>query len=219
MDGLGTLLELQEPWLALMATLAEDGIEIDQPCAERAFRAEIAYYVAHHLEGFDDESLEGLRARCAQVLHSELPSTVSQALSSERTLEVMLSCLRFTVFGDVRPTLCALRQRGETLIVVSNWDVSLHRLLDSLELSPLLDSIITSAEAGKPKPSGEIFQAALEQAGVHPGQALHVGDSLANDVMGALAAGITPVLLRRNGAIEGSPSGVRVIHSLAELLA
>jgi FMN phosphatase YigB (HAD superfamily) len=56
---------------------------------------------------------------------------------------------------------------------------------------------------------------------------VHVGDSLAEDVEGARAAGIEPVLLVRSGGSGGSgwsgrsgspvPSGVRVIRSLREL--
>jgi len=44
---------------------------------------------------------------------------------------------------------------------------------------------------------------------------VHVGDSLEEDVVGARAAGIEAVLLRRDG--RPGPSGVRTIASLAEL--
>jgi FMN phosphatase YigB (HAD superfamily) len=52
-----------------------------------------------------------------------------------------------------------------------------------------------------------------------PAQAAwHVGDSLEADVEGARGAGVTPVLLARDGAAEGEASpGVRRIASLAEL--
>jgi FMN phosphatase YigB (HAD superfamily) len=43
---------------------------------------------------------------------------------------------------------------------------------------------------------------------------LHVGDSLSEDVAGARASGISPLLLRRDGTQE---PGVRTITSLAEL--
>ena len=45
-----------------------------------------------------------------------------------------------------------------------------------------------------------------------------MGDSVEHDVRGALAAGIRPVLLRREGAEpEGLPRGVPVLASLARL--
>jgi putative hydrolase of the HAD superfamily len=44
---------------------------------------------------------------------------------------------------------------------------------------------------------------------------VHVGDSPSQDVAGAVAAGIRPVLLRRDGAHHGDPPAT--IASLAEL--
>jgi putative hydrolase of the HAD superfamily len=88
-------------------------------------------------------------------------------------------------------------------------------VLDRAGLAPLLDRILTAAELGVRKPSGEIFMRALAVAGVGPQEAVHVGDSLEEDVAGARAAGIEAVLLRRDG--RPGPSGVRTIASLAEL--
>ncbi len=53
---------------------------------------------------------------------------------------------------------------------------------------------------------------------------MHVGDSLEHDVLGARAAGVAPVLLRRAGgssvdADAARRDGVPVIASLAGLLA
>jgi putative hydrolase of the HAD superfamily len=68
---------------------------------------------------------------------------------------------------------------------------------------------------GARKPSPEIFTAALSMADAAPEQALHVGDSIEEDVAGARRAGIEAVLVRRHGG--ASPPGVRTISSLAEL--
>jgi putative hydrolase of the HAD superfamily len=118
--------------------------------------------------------------------------------------------------------LRAARERGLTLVVVSNWDVSLHDVLDAIGLAPLLDGVLTSAEVGSAKPAPAIFARALELAGVGPGEALHVGDSVEHDVAGAHAAGIEPLLLVRDGAAPAPPplplAGVRTIASLRPLL-
>ena len=74
---------------------------------------------------------------------------------------------------------------------------------------------MTSAEAGAAKPAAAVFERALEFAGAGPAEAVHVGDSFANDVEGALAAGIRPVLVARGPA--PAPPGVAVVGSLAEL--
>jgi putative hydrolase of the HAD superfamily len=220
LDGLGTLLELQPPSPLLESQLRDLHIEITPEQARRAFGAEIAYYVEHHLEGFDCESLAALRTRCAGVLHTALPAAVGDAISGAQLLAVMLDCLRFTVYSDVVSTLGRLRERGRALIIVSNWDISLHQVLRVTGLSELLDGAVTSAEVGQPKPGPAIFEQALDLAGVTARQAMHVGDSLANDVHGALAMGIKPVLLRRAGStVSRVPAGTRAIDSLTELLA
>jgi putative hydrolase of the HAD superfamily len=129
----------------------------------------------------------------------------------------LLASLRFTLYPEVRMALARYRERGLGLVVVSNWDISLHAVLGSLGLRPLLDGIVTSAESGSRKPSPIIFEQALRLLGVSPAHALHVGDSIDEDVGGARAAGIEPVLVSREGA--PGPVGVRTISGLDPALA
>ena len=148
------------------------------------------------------------------MLRAELPAAGLE-LELDPLVDALLASLRFTAFADVRPALIAARAGGRRLVVVSNWDVSLHGVLRALELEPLLDGILTSAGAGARKPAPAIFEQALALAGAPPEQAIHVGDSLEEDVAGARAAGIEPVLVRRDGG--PTVDGVRTISSLAEL--
>lgn len=65
------------------------------------------------------------------------------------------------------------------------------------------------------KPHREIFEKALEVSGCSGSEAVHIGDSYSADVQGAMAAGIRPVLLQRQGG-EGY-DGVTCIRSLSEI--
>jgi putative hydrolase of the HAD superfamily len=219
LDGLGTLVALEAPWPALVEQLREaHGVKLAPAAAERAFRAEIAYYRAHHHEGRDAQALEDLRRRCAEVLRTRLPAEVGEALSTAQLTTAMLAALRFTTYPDVSTALAALRARGLALIVVSNWDVSLPAVLRGVGLEEMVDAVVTSAQVGSPKPDQAIFDAALALARVAPNRAVHVGDSIEHDVRGSLAVGIHPVLLRREDAEPGQPPpGVPTIASLAEL--
>jgi putative hydrolase of the HAD superfamily len=213
LDALGTLLALEPPAPRLRVELADRfGLEVSESEAERAISAEITYYRAHLDEGRDPASLEALRRRCAEVLLSALPA---DGLELDALVDALLASLRFNPFADVRPALAAARSRGQRLVVVSNWDASLHGVLRALELEPLLDGVLTSAEAGARKPAPAIFDHALALVGAGPEQAIHVGDSLEEDVAGARAAGIEPVLVRRDGG-PAAP-GVVTISSLDEL--
>ncbi len=214
LDALGTLVALAPPAPRLRVELAERfGLAVTEEQAASAIGAEIAYYRAHLDQGRDPASLAVLRGRCAEVVRSALPGAAG--IESDRMVEALLASLRFTAFADVRPALLAARARGQRLVVVSNWDVSLHDVLRELGLEALLDAILTSAEVGARKPAPLMFERALELAGADRAQTIHVGDSLKDDVAGARAAGIEPVLVCRDGA-DPVPE-VRTISSLSEL--
>jgi putative hydrolase of the HAD superfamily len=213
LDALGTLVELQPPAPRLQRLLGQLGFEVSEERAAAGFAAEIAYYLDHHLEGSDPERLERLRDRCAEEMRRalELPE-----LDHATARRAMLEALEFRRYPDVLPALAELRERGLTLVIVSNWDCSLPEWLRPAGITELVDGVVTSAEVGAPKPDPRVFERALAIAGVAAVEALHVGDKLDNDVEGAGAAGVRAVLLQREGE---PPAGVEAIRSLRELAA
>ncbi len=217
LDALGTLVELPPPAPALREELSTRfGIDIGLDQADAALRAEIAYYRSHLQQARDARTLADLRRRCAEVLRGALPASGRlAAVSGEALTEALLAALRFRAFADAQPALIAARERRQKVVVVSNWDVSLTEVLDRIGLARLVDGVVISAVIGVRKPSPGIFEAALRLAGAAPGQAVHVGDSVDEDVDGARAAGIEAVLLRRDGS--RGPDGVATIRSLTEL--
>jgi len=218
LDALGTLVALRPPAPRLRIELAARfGVAISAAEADRAIAAEISYYRSHLDEGGDRAALADLRERCAEALRRALPATPELAgVGTPALTGALLASLQFVPFADARPTLEAARASGRRLVVVSNWDASLHEVLARLGLAPLLDGIVTSAEVGARKPAAAIFTRALERARVGAADAIHVGDSVEDDVVGARAAGIEPVLVRRDGS--PGPLGVRTITTLSELL-
>jgi putative hydrolase of the HAD superfamily len=205
LDALGTLLTFDPPAPHLRAALRE---EISEEVAEAAIKAEIAYYRTHLHEGRDAASLEALRRRCAAAM--------APVLGFDPGVDILLAALRFRAYPDAAPALRELRALGARLVVVSNWDVSLHERLDETGLAPLVDAVVASAEVGHAKPDGAIFAHALELAGAPAAAALHAGDSLDADVAGALAAGLRAVLVARDGPVVAPPD-VPVVRTLAEL--
>jgi putative hydrolase of the HAD superfamily len=215
LDALGTLVELVPPWPALVRELDARGVQVSEVRAREAMLAEMAYYRAHHAEAGDAAGLADLRARCARVLGTALGEPV-RGLGAAELLAAMMASLRFVAYPEAERVLRELRGRGVRLVVVSNWDVSLHEVLARTGLAALVDGAVTSAELGVAKPDAAIFMAALDLAGgVAPGDALHVGDSVEADVTGARAAGLHAVLVRRDG---DAIAGVRTIRSLDGLL-
>jgi putative hydrolase of the HAD superfamily len=221
-DALGTLIELAPPAPRLQAELARRyAVAIDEVEASRAMAAEIAYYRRHLDEGRDAASLALLRERCAAELRAALPAATESVLPAPRELvAALLASLHFQPYADVVPALTRYRARGMRLVVVSNWDVSLHAVLENVGLATRLDGIVTAAEVGVRKPAAAVFERALRLVGARPAEAIHVGDSLDEDVAGARAAGIEPVLISRGGErAEGiRAEGVRTVRTLAEPL-
>jgi putative hydrolase of the HAD superfamily len=211
LDALGTLVELQPPAPRLQRLLRESGFEVSEEQAAAGFLAEIAYYLDHHLEGSDRDRLERLRDRCADELRRGLGIA---ALDHATARRAMLGSLEFTPYSDVLPALGELRERGVTVVIASNWDCSLPEWLRPTGILELVDGVVTSAEVGAAKPSTRVFERALAIADVGPGDALHVGDKIDNDVDGAAAAGVRGVLLQREGE---PPPGIEAIRSLGEL--
>jgi putative hydrolase of the HAD superfamily len=214
LDCLGTLLRLEPPAPRLRDALrARAGVEVAPEDAAAAMRAEIAYYRDHLDEAVDREALEDLRDRCAEVVRAALP--VLAPVPHGRIRAALLDALRFTPFPDVVPALVALRAAGLRLVVVSNWDVSLHEVLARTGLDALVDGAVASAEVGAAKPDPRPVLRGLELAGVAAEDAWLVGDTPEADVEGARAAGVVPVLVDRTG--RGGVPGVRTVASLTDL--
>jgi HAD superfamily hydrolase (TIGR01509 family) len=212
LDMLGTLVELRDPVPRLRAELERrTGVDVGDEAAARGFGAEIAYYLDHHMEGRDRESLDDLRDRCAARMDEALGV---DGLPRAAVRAAMLASLEFVPFPDVEPALSALRAKGLKVVIASNWDWSLPQWVERVGLVRLVDGSASSAVAGAAKPAPDVFRAALRLAGVAAEDAAHVGDSLDGDVAGARAAGLRAILLRRVGE---PPADVEWIRSLAEL--
>ncbi|MGI8557261.1 MAG: HAD family hydrolase [Solirubrobacteraceae bacterium] len=223
LDALGTLVGLEPPWQPLRSLLLErSGVEVALEDCVRALSVEMRHYREQCIRARDAQSLAALREECAELVGRELSG-------AEVDTQTLLDAMRFRAYPEVAGALAALRARGERIVVVSNWDVSLHEVLARCGLAALVDRVLTSAEFGAAKPAPEIFHAALD--GADPASARHIGDSVREDVCGARACGITALLLRRDDAtlLAGSPDAdsdakapppdVRVISGLDELAA
>lgn len=213
LDALGTLVRLEDPVAGLREALAARGVAVDPRAAAAAMRAEIAYYRAEHHRAGTRAALELLRDDCAAVVEEQLAT----GLGAAEVRAALLEAIRFAPHPEVPGVLDALAARGVGLAVVSNWDVSLHDVLDGLGWGGRFAAVVTSAELGVAKPDPRPFAVALAALGVAPAHALHVGDDLDADVGGARAAGVAAVLVDRDGT-AGAPAGVRVVRGLDELL-
>ena len=125
----------------------------------------------------------------APRLHRRLPRGGRRGHRPGAFAPAFVGALSFTALPGAADACRALAAAGLKIAVVSNWDIGLHDHLATLGLDRLVDTVVTSAEAGAPKPEPPVFELALARLGVPAERAVHVGDSDA-DADGALAAGL-----------------------------
>ena len=184
-DAYGTLVTLRDPVGALDRALREQGVERTRDAVARAFAEEARYYVECSHEGADEASLALLRRDCASVFLEAAEADLDPA----DFVPAFVAALEFEAVPGALEAVSELERLGLRLAVISNWDVALAEHLGRLGLADRFATIVTSAEAGAPKPDPRVFELALERLGVSPGRALHVGDAEA-DEEGARAAGM-----------------------------
>jgi HAD superfamily hydrolase (TIGR01509 family) len=184
-DAFGTLITLADPVEALRAALATRAVVRTDAEVRRAFAAEVAYYVPRSHEGRDEATLALLRRDCARVF---LDAAGAELDEGEFTA-AFLGSLVFEVVPGAAEACRSLAAAGLRLAVVSNWDIGLAEHLAVLGLDTLAETVVTSGEAGAPKPAPDVFELALAQLRATPERAVHIGDAPA-DEEGARAAGM-----------------------------
>ncbi|MEX1158186.1 MAG: HAD family hydrolase [Thermomicrobiales bacterium] len=127
---------------------------------------------------------------------------------------------RFTLFDDVLAMVEGMGERDLRVGVISNNDEVAERI-EELDVHHRFEVVVSPLTFGIGKPPPEIFLRTMEMLDLPPERAIYVGDSYDNDVIGARAAGLTPVLIDRfliNLDSHDAEHRVETLHEMAELL-
>ena len=132
------------------------------------------------------------------------------------------ACRHFELYDEVPAVLGELAAAGIRIGLISNTHRCLASFQSHFELQGLIAATVSSSEHGFMKPHPSIFSAALQLLHVPAAEAVMVGDSVRQDVDGALRAGMRAMLLHRSHDShprerELLDRGVPVIRSLTEL--
>jgi HAD superfamily hydrolase (TIGR01549 family) len=101
----------------------------------------------------------------------------------------------FELYDDALPVLERIRELGLSIGLLSNSSRDLDDFVAHHRLRA--DAVLTSHAHGKTKPHESIFRAMLELLDVAADEAVMVGDTIEDDVVGARAVGMRAVLLDR----------------------
>ncbi len=121
----------------------------------------------------------------------------------------------------VRTVLPALQKAGLYLALISNAGNSdtlqVRKTLRRAGLDELIERIYLARELGSRKPEAAFFSAVLHDLKCSPSQALVVGDSLIEDVIGAQRAGMQAIWFRHHRERMADFPLCPCIHHFAEL--
>lgn len=119
------------------------------------------------------------------------------ALMEEADHQMYGSDRWFELYEDVVPMLSHPGIEPLPKAILSNWDISLHRVVESKGISGYFDPIIASLEEGPEKPDPALFQILLDRLGVEPQDVMHIGDNPEDDLLGAQRVGMNACLINR----------------------
>jgi HAD superfamily hydrolase (TIGR01662 family) len=122
----------------------------------------------------------------------------------------------FELYEDSVPVLEALRRAGLKIGLVSNSARDVHAFARHHALE--IDAGISSFHHGKTKPHSSIFQAVLDLLEVAPEEAAMVGDTVEDDIEGAVALGMRAVLVDRLGRHPDFEPRIDTLYALPVVL-
>jgi putative hydrolase of the HAD superfamily len=210
---------------ALRGVLAQHGHEVTDEELHRAWEVANRWFSEDYHRPMNDAwADDALIDATWRQYHAVMLAELGLEDLHHRLIDTILAAQyapdSWELYPDVRPTVRELRAAGLRLGIVSDWGSNLLPILEGLGLAEEMDFVLASGAVRISKRDPALFRLAAERADVAPTEALMVGDTLMSDVVGAQAAGMDGVLLRRpewRDDRHDPPPGVRVIASLAEL--
>ena len=189
------------------------GLALDPSLYETARDAALVDLRRHPELEHDDEIWFRFTERIVRVMGGDGDSAYDCAVEITRGWERHEN---FDLYDDVPATLDGIREAGLGIGLVSNSardvvEFARHHGLD-------VDAGISSFHHGRTKPHASIFRAVLDLLGVEPAEAVMVGDTIADDIEGALAIGMRAILLDREGRRPEFEPRIQTLNDLLPIL-
>jgi YjjG family noncanonical pyrimidine nucleotidase len=204
----------------------------------RSARAALTELHRIHGRGTDLDAFERHHTAALEVMHVEVLAgrvgldearrerfrrvfLAFDLLLAEVDVDAVASAYRSGYMAARRPLdgaadlLRALRPHARIGIVTNNLLEEQRDKLEYCGLAPFVDTLIASEDVGVAKPDRGIFDIALDRMGARAADAVMVGDSWANDIVGAANAGIRAIWFNPDRLpAPAAPSAVPEIHAL-----
>jgi FMN phosphatase YigB (HAD superfamily) len=138
-----------------------------------------------------------------EARYEQLLDTVTERLGLTGERNTLMAAYRAArpavapLFPEVFDVLSSLRRAGMRLgLLTDNPPESQRAKLQAMgEIAELFDAVVFSSEHGQEKPAPDGFRVIAQKLGLEPGALLMVGDNVARDAVGAIAASYDACLL------------------------
>ncbi len=197
--------ELGSRLVALTALLDREAPRGDRAAIEGAMPGAYAAHDAAIEQGLGHEG--GWRAMIGTLVRAGLGETGLDAAEVDPYVDALWAAqptrnLWRSVPPEARAMLDALAAASIPMVITSNSEGRAAELLEQIGIAHYFGAILDSGRLGFGKPDRRIFDAAVAALGVERSRVVHVGDSEAADVIGALDAGLRAV--RFDGFVPGA---------------
>ena len=191
-------LKARFPSLALAATPREQTADLRRKLLED--KPELM----HHISLFRQSFIERL------LLHHGVPGGEAESAASEAFAAFLSQRHKVVLYDNAQSVLNTLGRHFQ-LGALTNGNADVRKT----EIGSCFDYAWRAEEFGLSKPDPALFHHAFEEAGVSPGEVIHIGDCHDNDVSGAISAGAKAIWFTPDGGTSEIAS--EVVKELSEL--
>lgn len=215
-DMFGTLAPSfqRNEYFAMLATLART-IGMEQEAFIEAFRADAPKRTTGQWQRIEDNIAD--IARRAGLQPSEQQIAEATRIRIEYTRREMMN-----PYPDAIEILRALREAGRPVGLISDCSPEAPLIWPDSPLAQFIEQPVLSAAVGLRKPDPRIYQMACERMGVDPYETVYVGDGDSNELPGAEAVGLCPILIDRGETSAFRTHECRdcevIVHDLTQVL-
>lgn len=215
-DATGTLIELRESVGEIYHRVAlKHGVSLPAWRLDDAFQRVLRHAPPLGTEGADPESRRaGEQAWWSERIRQTFQATDSTVRFehfsnfSAELFHSFASGELWQVRAGIPEMLNTLRARAHPMLVLSNFDHRLPKLLEDLELSTFFETVILPAQVGAAKPERPIFDAAAERFGVSLGDLTYLGDDTSETLSTIASYGICALDIRQVEAQSPLPDPI-----------
>jgi putative hydrolase of the HAD superfamily len=205
-------LAVEEGLQALTRQMTADGWDVDSGALRSAFRREMEAAQRIRQKDHVEQTTGSVLRRALETLG--VPAVDDGPIQRALAALYAVSEERWHPMPGLHPMLEALRAGGYRLGLISNAgdEANVLRLLAAAGLGGAFEPQLISAAEGVRKPNVSLFQRILSAWDLPPGEAVMVGDTLGEDILGAQSAGLHSIWFTADADTPGNRALMGRLH-------